>query len=171
MYKIGELSRKFGLSRSTLLYYDSIGLLKPSERTDASYRLYSGDDVKRLERICAYRDMGIALSAIRDLLHQKSEDAEILELALLNMEKQVEELRRKQAKIMQAIRKTGRAAADNAGIFMSVLKNLGFSEADMGAFHTAYEKNNRDGHIAFLRFLGLSDPEIERVRNESKQSS
>ena len=167
MYKISELSKKSGLSRSTLLYYDSIGLLKPSRRTESGYRLYDEDDVQRLERICAYRDMGIALSAIRGLLRETSEDAEILEFALFNMEKQIGEIRRKQTKIMQAIRKN-RHTESNAGIFTAVLKNLGFSEADMRAFHAAYEKSNRDGHIAFLRFLGLSDQEIEKIREKSR---
>lgn len=167
MYKIGELSKRFHLSRSTLLYYDSIDLLKPSHRTESAYRLYGEDDVKRLARICLYREMGIELHAIKELLREQGGDAEILELALVSMENQVEEIRRKQAKIMQAIRKTSHIATNNAGIFMSVLKNLGFSEEDMRQFHAAYEKNNRDGHIAFLRFLGLSDQEIERVRKES----
>lgn len=167
MVKIGELSKKSGLSRSTLLYYDSIGLLKPSRRMESGYRLYGEDDVQRLERICAYRDMGIALSDIRDLLCETGEDAKVLEFALFNMEKQIGDIRRKQAKIMQAIRKDLHTES-NAGIFTNVLKNLGFSEADMRAFHAAYEKSNREGHIAFLRFLGLSDPEIEKIREISQ---
>jgi DNA-binding transcriptional MerR regulator len=168
MYKIGELSKRFHLSRSTLLYYDSIGLLKPSHRTESAYRLYGVDDAKRLERICLYRDMGIELNAIKELLREQGENAEILELALVNMEKQVEEIRQKQAKIMQAIQNPRHTTASQADIFLSVLKNLGFSREDMHKFHAAYEKNNRDGHIAFLRFLGLSDQEIERVRLESR---
>ena len=41
MLTIGKLARKFDLSRSTLLYYDRIGLLKPSGRTRANYRVYT----------------------------------------------------------------------------------------------------------------------------------
>ena len=168
MYKIGELAKRFRLSRSTLLYYDSIGLLIPSQRTQSGYRLYSADDVKRLERICLYRDMGIELRTVKELLREQGENAEILELALVNMENKVVEIRRKQAKIMQAIRKPHDSAAGNAGVFTAVLKSLGFSQEDMRQFHAAYEKNNRDGHIAFLRFLGLSDQAIERVRKKSR---
>jgi DNA-binding transcriptional MerR regulator len=54
VYTIGRIARIFGLSRSTLLYYDSIGLLTPTGRSDAGYRLYSEDDRKRLERINDY---------------------------------------------------------------------------------------------------------------------
>ena len=87
MYKIGQVGAKFNLSRSTLLYYDSIGILKPSCRSEANYRLYNEEDVKRLELICMYRDMGIELNAIKVLLNDKAENTEILEIALINMER------------------------------------------------------------------------------------
>ena len=41
---VGRLARAFGLSRSTLLYYDSIGLLRPTGRSPANYRLYTRAD-------------------------------------------------------------------------------------------------------------------------------
>src|SRR5262245_19662656 len=51
-YSISRLARAFGLSRSTLLYYDRIGLLAPSGRTGSGYRSYSEKDYRQLERIC-----------------------------------------------------------------------------------------------------------------------
>ena len=63
-YTIGALGELFALSRSTLLYYDSIGLLKPSGRTAAGYRLYSEEDRGRLERIVAFRSLGLPLESI-----------------------------------------------------------------------------------------------------------
>ena len=45
-----------GISRTVLLYYDTIGLLKPSGRTGAGYRIYSEADVQRLKQIMIYRD-------------------------------------------------------------------------------------------------------------------
>lgn len=50
-FRITELGKRFGLSRSTLLYYDRIGLLQPSGRTEAGYREYTRSDADRLERI------------------------------------------------------------------------------------------------------------------------
>jgi len=47
MYRIRELAGLFGLSRSTLLYYDRIGLLSPSARSESGYRLYSAADRER----------------------------------------------------------------------------------------------------------------------------
>ena len=60
-FTVGALGRRFGLSRSALLYYDQIGLLVPSARSSAGYRLYTEEDAQRLERICLFRNAGLAL--------------------------------------------------------------------------------------------------------------
>lgn len=60
----GVLARRVGLSRSTLLYYDRIGLLRPSRRTLSRYRQYSEKDVQRLEQICTLRKTGLRLKDI-----------------------------------------------------------------------------------------------------------
>jgi MerR family transcriptional regulator, thiopeptide resistance regulator len=65
---IGELSHRTGLSRSALLYYHRLGLLRAGRRSEANYRLYSPADVERLEDICFYRGMGIPLQQIARLL-------------------------------------------------------------------------------------------------------
>ena len=51
MYTIGQLVKRYGLSRSTLLYYDRIGLLSASARSDANYRLYTDKDLQRMSQI------------------------------------------------------------------------------------------------------------------------
>jgi hypothetical protein len=63
-----RLARMFRLSRSTLLYYDRIGLLRPSERTGANYRVYSEADRQRLDQICRYRRTGMSLETIAAVL-------------------------------------------------------------------------------------------------------
>jgi DNA-binding transcriptional MerR regulator len=66
--KVGELSKRSGLSVRTLHHYDSVGLLKPSVRSDAGYRLYGEADIQRLNNILALRELGIALDEIRQIL-------------------------------------------------------------------------------------------------------
>ena len=56
MMTIGKLSKVFGFSRSTLLYYDKIGLIRPSARSKSGYRLYNDKDVSRLEQIIILRN-------------------------------------------------------------------------------------------------------------------
>lgn len=64
LLKIGELARRTGLTVRTLHHYDSIGLLSPSGRTQAGYRLYQHSDMARLHRIMALRRFGLSLAEI-----------------------------------------------------------------------------------------------------------
>ena len=62
------LARACGLSRSTVLYYESLGLLKPVRRSAGNYRLYGERDLERLRQVCLYRNAGLKLSDIRSIL-------------------------------------------------------------------------------------------------------
>lgn len=64
LLRVGELARRTGLTVRTLHYYDSIGLLRPSTRTDAGYRLYNRNDIARLHQIQALRELGMSLAEI-----------------------------------------------------------------------------------------------------------
>lgn len=64
LLKIGELAKRTGLTVRALHHYDAIGLLSPSARSDAGYRLYNEADIARLHRILALRRFGLALADI-----------------------------------------------------------------------------------------------------------
>lgn len=68
LLKIGELARQTGLSIRTLHYYDEIGLLVPSHRTEADHRLYRDQDIIRLQQILSLRQLGFSLSEIQECL-------------------------------------------------------------------------------------------------------
>ncbi|QTD47153.1 MerR family transcriptional regulator [Ottowia testudinis] len=68
MLTVGELAARAGLTVRTLHHYDQIGLLKPSARSHAGYRLYDRDDVVRLGAIQMLRDMGLPLAEIGTLI-------------------------------------------------------------------------------------------------------
>lgn len=68
LLKIGELARRSGITVRTLHYYDSIGLLVPSARSDAGYRLYNRADITRLHHIQALRRMGVTLAEVGAIL-------------------------------------------------------------------------------------------------------
>lgn len=79
MYSVSELARLSGVTVRTLHHYDHVGLLVPSERSDAGYRLYSPEDVERLARIVVYRSTGMSLPAIASALAASGTDrAELL---------------------------------------------------------------------------------------------
>ena len=64
LLKIGELAKRTGLTVRALHHYDAIGLLSPSARSDAGYRLYNEADIARLHHILALRRFGLALADI-----------------------------------------------------------------------------------------------------------
>ncbi len=68
LLKVGELAARTGLTVRTLHHYDTIGLLTPSARTDAGYRLYSRSDVARLHGIQALQQLGLPLNEIGSML-------------------------------------------------------------------------------------------------------
>lgn len=68
VWKVGALAELTGLTVRALHHYDHIGLLKPSHRSPAGHRLYGGDDVARLYRICLLRRLGFALTRIGEVL-------------------------------------------------------------------------------------------------------
>jgi DNA-binding transcriptional MerR regulator len=73
-YQPHEFAKRAGVTVRALHHYDRLGLLKPSGRTAAGYRLYSDRDFVRLEQIVALKFIGFPLTQIRDLLHRKDLD-------------------------------------------------------------------------------------------------
>lgn len=61
---VGELAKRSGLTVRALHHYDAIGLLRPSSRSGAGYRLYGQADIERLHRIQALRQLGLPLADI-----------------------------------------------------------------------------------------------------------
>jgi DNA-binding transcriptional MerR regulator len=77
-YSVGEVAQLAGVTVRTLHHYGDVGLLRPSERTNAGYRQYTGRDLDRLARILYYRDLGFALDAIATLLDESTDPSEHL---------------------------------------------------------------------------------------------
>jgi MerR family transcriptional regulator, thiopeptide resistance regulator len=67
-WSVGELAEQTGLTVRTLHHYDEIGLARPSRRTAAGHRRYTGTDVRRLHRIVALRAFGFTLAEVGALL-------------------------------------------------------------------------------------------------------
>jgi MerR family transcriptional regulator, thiopeptide resistance regulator len=70
--KVGDLAKQTAVSVRTLHYYDEIGLLSPSGRTETGYRLYATEDIIRLQQIVSLRQIGFSLEEIRECLEQDS---------------------------------------------------------------------------------------------------
>ena len=74
MYKVSEAAALSGVTVRALHHYDAIGLLQPSTRSEADYRLYSSDDIQTLRSIRRYRALGFPLDEIKELLRTTAEE-------------------------------------------------------------------------------------------------
>jgi MerR family gold-responsive transcriptional activator of gol and ges genes len=66
--KIGQASRATGVSTKMIRYYESVGLIRPADRTDSDYRDFSDRDVRELQFIRRARDLGFSVEEITQLL-------------------------------------------------------------------------------------------------------
>lgn len=71
---VGRVADLVGVSVRTLHHWDAIGLVRPSGRSWSGYRLYDGEDVARIHRVLVYRELGLALAQIGEILDDPSVD-------------------------------------------------------------------------------------------------
>ncbi len=168
MYTIKQMCQEGKLSRSTLLYYDSIGLLKPSHRSESKYRLYTEKDRCRLQKICTFREAGIPLEQMKELLDaDDSREAEVLTEKLQSLNKEIHALRLKQKLIVELLKSKYTTEAElmlNQDTFAELLSAMGFDEEKRAHFHRQFEINDPEAHRFFLEFLGMEEEEIKELR-------
>lgn len=82
---IGQAAKQSGISAKMIRYYEDIGLLPASKRTDAGYRMYSESDIKMLKFIHHSRELGFSTEQMKELLglwkNQDRQSAEVKQLA------------------------------------------------------------------------------------------
>ena len=100
---VSELARRGHVTVRTLHHYDHIGLLQPSQRTAAGYRLYDEADVERLAAILALRSTGLPLSAISDAIDaQPSQRAALLDEQVRRLDEQIDLMQRQRQALAKA---------------------------------------------------------------------
>jgi DNA-binding transcriptional MerR regulator len=170
---VTRLARSCKLSRSTVLYYESIGLLKRPVRTSGNYRSYSERDLDRLRQICLYRDAGLTLADIRSLLDARTNDAsEVLRRRFVEIGAGIERLREHQRAIARLLRGTDQLRRNNVVTkekWTSIMRAAGFSEDDMRRWHKEFEKSAPQEHQEFLEFLHIPAAEIKSIRHWSAE--
>ena len=169
---VTRLGRRFGLSRSALLYYDRIGLLSPSARSAAGYRVYDDRDVKRLEAICRYREVGLRLQEIRRLLENAAgRTAELLETRLEQLNAEIEQLREQQRIVVRLLsnsKKLRSTRTIDKDRWVAILRAAGLDDRAMQRWHTEFERMAPAAHQDFLESLGLPTAEVARIRARSR---
>lgn len=112
-WRVGDLAQATGLTVRTLHHYDEIGLLRPSARTVAGHRLYSGDDVRTLYSIVALRGLGFSLAEVAGLIRDGVDATEATKRRLEEVDRHVlaqQRLRRRLAGLLEVLERDGDAS-------------------------------------------------------------
>lgn len=98
-YTTGEVAKHCGITVRTVQYYDSRGILPPSQLSEGGRRLYSEEDLQKMKMICFLRELGMSISTISQLL-QEEHPEKVVDLLLCRQEKELrEEIAQRQEKL------------------------------------------------------------------------
>ena len=178
MLTVTQLARRCGVSRTALLYYESIGLMSPPQRSGGNYRSYSEADARRLQQIRAYRDAGLKIGDIRTLLKTHPDRpadgaAGVLKRRLLELDAEIATLRGHQQAILKLLehKALGRTKMISKEKWVSIMKNCGFTSEQMNRWHAEFERAAPAEHQEFLEFLRIPTAEIAVIRDQSRRGA
>ncbi|ALC87552.1 MerR family transcriptional regulator [Bacillus sp. FJAT-22090] len=108
-YTVQKLGQLAGISTRTLRYYDEIGLLKPARINSSGYRIYGSAEIDKLQQILFYRELGVNLDQIKEIMTSDTFDRSIalkehrekllekrtqLDLLIANVDKSIQQTER-----------------------------------------------------------------------------
>ena len=127
--KVGELSRRTGVSIRALHHYDQIGLLTPSAHTESGHRLYLLEDIARLQQIKSLQQLGLSLEEIQQCLSDESfSPLELLQRHLKLVREQMErqqQLARRLEHLSELLRSSTSISVDE---FLSTIQEMTMTE-------------------------------------------
>ena len=113
-YTVQKLGKLAGISTRTLRYYDEIDILKPARINSSGYRIYEQAEVDRLQQILFYRELGVGLNDIKNIINEETFDGAT---ALIEHRRKLLEKRKQLDLLIANVDKT--IASKNGGIKMS----------------------------------------------------
>jgi DNA-binding transcriptional MerR regulator len=179
-FTIGRLAKTMGLSRSTLLYYDRIGLLRPINRSRGNYRLYSASEVRWLRQIRTYRQMGIPLKQIGELIRNGDDGAgateTMLRRHLQSLDAEIETLRKQQRQVVLLLSQiTSGTSAKESGV-KKARRRRAPSKGPQQQPKLEEDMIKKDRWVEIMRAAGLTDDDMknwhrqfERLEPEAHQ--
>jgi DNA-binding transcriptional MerR regulator len=160
--KIGDLAKQTGLSVRTLHYYDEIGLLKPSQRTEADHRLYTQEDIIRLQQIVSLRQLGFSLEEIKDCLQNPDfSPVAVIQSHIAKLHEQIE-LQQKLARLLEGI--STRLQASEEVFISDLIQVIEVSKMTEALFNKYYTPEQRQYLDQRREVLG--DDVIEQVQKD-----
>jgi len=175
MFTVTQLARQCGLSRTALLYYESIGLMAPPRRGGGNYRCYGEADLTRLKEIRAYRDAGLKLEDVRAILDSpRSGGAGVLKRRLLELDVEIGTLRAYQQAILKLLEQNAPGKGKKGKMitkekWVSIMKAAGLTGEQMNGWHMEFERSAPEEHQEFLEFLHIDPEEIRAIREQCRK--
>lgn len=159
MYKVTDICKRVGIARSTLLYYERIGLVRPSREERNGYRLYSEQDFNQLILIRQLQKAGLSLQECSRFMAGEV-DAKLLAQRLFSLEQELREMETARDVLSALYGKvTGRS-----------IDNDDFSQR-LHDWHLKFDKQSSAAHIQWLQQLGFSEKEALHIRCVSRDLS
>ncbi len=145
MYRISQLAKLAGLSRSTLLYYEKLGLIR-SRRSTNGYRYFGPTDLQQLNLLKQLQAGGLSLKESKDCIESQI-DYSVLEKKLVELDQELAE-KQKARSLLAAL--------------------LGKNDKDLRQWHNTLEISAPDAHFEWLKQQGFSEKDALRLRWLSK---
>ncbi|HLZ07909.1 MAG TPA: MerR family transcriptional regulator, partial [Chloroflexota bacterium] len=121
LYQAHDFAQRAGVTVRTLHHYDRLGLLKPSGRTRAGFRLYGEPELLRLQQIATLKLVGFPLAQINALLERGSTDLP----TALRVQRQIIDQRRRQLEVAgQAIDRAERLVAESGSLDWDAFREI-----------------------------------------------
>ena len=76
-YSIKDVTNTFGLSRSTILYYEKLGIICSNKNPNNGYRIYSYDEINRLKECVCLKNMGYSIKEVSEMLQDPNRNDQI----------------------------------------------------------------------------------------------
>lgn len=173
MLTISKLGKRFGLSRTTILYYEREGLLEPASRAANGYRWYGEKEIERLKQIAGFRSYGVPVRDIRELLTRDSDQVheQILRKRFTQMETEIQDLRRQQQALLAIFEQVQELPQPpmSKERWSGIMRAAGMSDGDMRNWHREFEAREPLAHQEFLESLNLDADEIGRIRHWAQE--
>ncbi len=168
MQKLGKLA---GISTRTLRYYDEIGILKPARINSSGYRIYGQEEVDKLQQILFYRELGVSLTDIKNIINESSFDGFN---ALIEHRQKLLEKRNQIDLLIANVEKT--IATKSGGIKMSNKEKFeGFKQKLIDENEKKYGKEIRGKYgeeeinKSNAKLKGMSEKEYAEVANLAEE--
>lgn len=168
---INELAKLSGISTRTLRYYDELDLLKPAKLSNVGYRIYGQVQIDMLQQILFYRELGLKLEAIKEIVTSSEFD---FKRALLNHREELLLKREKLNVLIETVNKTLESIEEefpmeNHEKFEGLKKQI-IEENDLKYGEEIREKYGDDNVMAsYMKIKGMTDEQYQAAQGLEKQ--